>query len=234
VTCSGDVMRKILLLVTTIFSSSPLHAQGAASPPPAQVGIASISYRGSGCPPGSVATSIAPDAQAMTLIFAQFGVDTSTRAGWPMRKGCNIELMLRSLPGWQYSVVGVDIRGYANLEAGVVGVQKVAYSFGRPNVRAVDRLRIVGPFNDNFANHADIGLGDNEWSPCGRQSPGTPVNRMLLRVAINVRPQRGFTDDDGDNDPSRRGTVFPSGYMTVDAVDGGIVHRYQLAWRRCR
>ncbi|MEN9835429.1 MAG: hypothetical protein RL011_1622 [Pseudomonadota bacterium] len=228
-------MKKILMFSFALSLISTAKALALGYPPPDQIGIAEVNYRGTGCPTGSVASNVASDGQAMTLVFSQFGVDTSVRGGWPMRKGCNIELTLRRQPGWQYSLIGVDIRGYANLQAGAVGVQKVAYSFGRMTKRAVDRLRIVGPFDDNFANHSDIGLGDGEWSPCGQDAQ---VSRLLLRVAVNVRPQRGFTDDDGDSDNGRRGTaagmVLPSGYMAVDAVDGGIVHRYQLAWRRCR
>lgn len=198
--------------------------------PSGQLGIRAISYRGTGCPQGSVVSDLASDGQAMTLLFSQFGVDTSTRGGWPMRKACNIDLTMATAPGWQYSLVGVDIRGYANLQPGVVGVQKVAYTFGRQNKRAVDRLRLVGPFDDNFANHSDIGIFDSEWSPCSRRAP---ISRFTLRVVINVRPQRGFSDDDGDTDGRQRGAVYPFGFMTVDALDGGIVHRYQIAYRRC-
>jgi hypothetical protein len=219
------LMFVVCLVVVSMDKASPLLAA-----PVGPLGITAVSYRGTGCPSGSVGSDLASDGQAMTLVFSQFGVDTSTRGGWPMRKACNVELTIRSQVGWQYSLVGVDLRGYANLEPGVIGVQKVAYSFGRQGKRAVDRLRLVGPYDDNFANHADIDLMDREWSPCSRRAP---LSRLFLRVIVNVRPQRGFSDDDWEFDGSRRGEVFPSGYMTVDSLDGAIVHRYQIAYRRC-
>ena len=223
-------MKQIAMLAIALLMTDTMQGAPVSTPAPAVIGIASVSYQGTGCPTGSVATSLAPDSQAMTMIFAQFGVDTSVRRGWPMRKVCNIELTMNGQPGWQYSIIAVDIRGYANLQAGAVGVQKIAYSFGRQNKRFVDRLRLVGPYDNNFANHADFGTSDSEWSPCSRVAS---FNRLMLKVAVNVRPRGGFTDEDGDIDGGKRDVVYPSGYMAVDAVDGGIVHRYQLTWRRC-
>ncbi len=222
---SNSFFLTMILWMTGVAAVSP-----AVAAPSGQLGIRGISYRGSGCPQGSVVSDLASDGQAMTLLFSQFGVDTSTRGGWPVRKACNIELTMGTAPGWQYSLVGVDIRGYANLQPGVVGVQKVAYTFGRQNKRTVDRLRLVGPFDDNFANHSDIGVFDSEWSPCSRRAP---MSRLTLRVVINVRPQRGFSDEEGDADGSQRGVVYPFGFMALDALDGGIVHRYQIAYRKC-
>ena len=192
-------------------------------------GIESISYRGTGCPEGSVAANLAPDAQTMTLIFSSFAVDTSTRSGRPMRKVCAINIAMRTEPGWQFTLFGVDVRGYANIQAGAVGVQQVLHSFGEGDGQSIGRQQLIGPFDNNFSSHSELPLAAVEWSPCdsGRH------RRFHLRASITVRPRLGFRDSDGEQDDAGKGPSFPYGYMTVDSIDGGMVQQYQVAWRRC-
>ena len=224
-------MSTLSYLLTTLALAAVSTALAKADTPDAsQIGITAVDYRGSGCPDGSIATNLAADAQAITLIFSSFSVDTSTRGGRPMRKVCAINITLGTAPGWQFTLFGVDLRGYASLQAGSVGVQRIVHSFGRGTDKAIGRQRLVGPFDNNFMNHSDLPLADLEWSPCDHARS----HKFKLQAAIVVRPKLGFQDSDGELDPQKiAGPQFPFGYMTLDSLDGGLVHTYQVAWRRC-
>jgi len=221
------VFRWICAAVLSVSLLGPRLMADAATAHPS--GIEGIDYRGTGCPEGSVAANLAPDAQTMTLIFSAFAVDTSTRSGRPMRKVCVINIAMGTEPGWQFTLFGVNVRGYANIQSGAVGVQQVLHSFGQGSGQAIGRQQLIGPFDNNFSSYSELPLAAAEWSPCdsGRH------RRFHLRTSITVRPRLGFRDSDGEQDDGGKGPNFPYGYMTIDSIDGGMVQQYQVGWRRC-
>lgn len=204
-------------------------------------GIESVEYQGTGCRPGTVAHNVSTDAQTFSLIFSDYMIDTSVRSGRPMRKACSINLRLRSPRKWSFAIYGVQLRGYAALEEGVVGVAKTIVFFnpggsggpgrvrGAPLSQEVGRHRIIGPFDDNFEQFTDIPVSQADWSPCGPER----TRKLHLKTAIVVRPQKGYADSDGDVDQPASGGGFPRGTISVDSVDGGIAHKFSIAWKKC-
>lgn len=89
-----------------------------------------VTYGGTGCPQGSVASIISEDGTTMTLIFdsyvASMGKGISITES---RKNCQLNIDLLYPAGFQYSVFSADYRGYVDLDKGVNGTQKSTYYF---------------------------------------------------------------------------------------------------------
>lgn len=188
-----------------------------------------IDYRGSGCRPGSVATQISPDAQAFTMIFSDFSVDNSNRSGRPERKACVIDIRMAFPRGWSFALYGVQVRGYAAIEEGAIGVIKSLSSFGGRPHQEIGKTRIPGHYDENFEQFSSLPLDQVEWSACGPDRQ----RRFNVKTAIVVRPQKGYSDADGDRDP-QDGSNHPRGTISVDSIDGGIAQKFHVAWKRCR
>jgi hypothetical protein len=97
---------------------------GAAS----EVYIDSINYTGNGCPAGSVASNISPEAQAFTLMYDSFIADGSSAQN--RQRGCGIGMRIHVPSGWTVGVMSLDHRGYADIPQGGRATQNTAYRFG--------------------------------------------------------------------------------------------------------
>ena len=112
----------------SFFLSALIASAAAQGPKPSETYIAGLTYGGSGCPAGSVASAFSPDRKTFTMIFDSFVASSGT--GVPItegRKNCQINVDMRYPQGWSYSIVTVDYRGYASLPAGVTATQKSTY-----------------------------------------------------------------------------------------------------------
>jgi hypothetical protein len=198
--------------------------------PGQEVTIQELKHRGTGCRDGSVAHNISPDGKAMTLLFADYVVDSSERDGRPSRKACDIDVKMKIPSGWAFTLFGVQVRGYASIERGAVGVQQSAAGFGGRPPQAIGRLKLEGAFDGDYENFSDLPLTTVEWSPCGTDR----VRNFNLKTFITVRPKNGFRDTDGDVDNPNAGQNLPKGMMTIDSLDGSLEHQYTIAWRRCQ
>ncbi len=187
----------------------------AAGPNPNEVYVRNIVHAGTGCPSGTVAGDISADAKAFTLLFDEYvaeagpGIDRREA-----RKFCQLTVNLRVPQGWSYTLFKVDYAGFADLDRGTYGIQTSEYYFqgssGRSN-RAKFSTRLRGGFSGDYDASDDLGLEGLVWSPCG-------VNRALnIKTSVFVRA---------------RGSR--SALMTLDSVDGELVHLYGIKWRRCR
>lgn len=183
-------------------------------PPAGTVTIAGIVEAGTGCPPGSVASNVANDRQAFTLLFSQFVA--SIGPGIPIseaRKNCTMNIDLKFPSGWTYTIFTVDYRGFAQLDDKVTGAQTSQYYFqGQPQTATL-RTNLVGPRAEDYTIRDTLGLNAVVWSPCGA------VRALNINAAVNVNNQNNLTG---------------RGLMTLDTVDGAVVHTYGLIWRRCQ
>jgi hypothetical protein len=208
----GKRISGLTTILVGLALSQSLHAQTA--PNPREVTIRGMIHGGTGCPVDSVAANISDDAKALTLFFDQFVAQTggnSTAAD--AYKVCNLQINLRIPHGWSYTILGVDYRGFANLDAGVSGVQRSEYWLQGVGGRSIPlRSTIFGPFSDDYRYSDRLSLAAAIWSPCG-------VNR-----ALNIKTSVSLSG----------GSKRKHGLMTVDSIDGELKHIYGIQWRRCR
>jgi len=185
-----------------------------ADDPPTGVRIRNLSWAGSGCPAGTVAWNVAPDAMAFTLLFDSYVAEIGP--GLPLslgRKNCQILVDLDFPQGWSYSVFTVDYRGFFNLDSGVSGIQQSNYYFQGELLTARLQTKLNGPKVGDYQIRDSLGLDALVWSPCGAQR------------ALNINSSVYLENKSGN--PNARGT------MTTDSIDGKVTLIYGLQWRRC-
>jgi hypothetical protein len=202
-----------LIAKAAVLWAATMLAGSAFADAPTNVRVRSIAYAGSGCPAGTVAENISPDAQAFTLLFDSFIAEAGP--GVPFiakRKNCQINIDLAFPGGWSFTLAHVDYRGYAALEKKVVGLQKSTYYFQGSASTAALQSKLVGPKDENYHYRDTLALSALVWSPCG--------GKRALNINSEVRV---------DNSAS----PYKSGLMTIDSIDGTLVHVYTLQWRRC-
>ena len=204
--------RIILLVVSPLLVPHPIQAE---SPNPADVQIRSMEYQGTGCPADSVVFNLSPDAKAVTLLFDNFIVSSGPQSEHGSRreeKNCKVKLKFKLPNGWQYSFFRSNIRGYASIDEGAVGRQRVRFRFGQGQDKYFGKLDLLGPFDDDYFHPTEVPLTSVSWSPCQRER-----HKLVIRISIVARSRNREK----------------SALMTVDSVDGEVKHTYSIAWKRC-
>jgi len=200
---------KMMTAAAALLATSTLFAQA-----PSTVTIRSITHNGSGCPIGSVAQNIASDNKAFTLTFsdyiAEVGPDVSLKES---RKNCQLTIDLQFPQGYQFAVATFDYRGYASLDRGVEGTQKSSYYFQGMGKTGSFSTTYRGVKDGDFQFRDTVPMESVIWSPCGASR------------ALNINTQVRV---------SNRSNSRGRGLMTIDSIDGAVVHKYGLMWRRCR
>ena len=173
-----------------------------------------IAHGGSACPQGSLDAAVSEDGMAISILFdenyAEVGPDTPP----VVIKSCTLSLPLHIPPGWQYSLIELDYRGYLFLERRVRARQRSEYYFqGRRGPRFQSRWQ--GPEDRDYDFTDTIGLATSNvaWSPCNLQRNLTIKTQLRLD---NIRARNNY------------------GFISTDTIDGEIVHIYGLVWRRCQ
>lgn len=181
---------------------------------PAYVRVRSLSYAGSGCPAGSVATNTSPDRQAFTVLFDQYIAEVGPGVPFNQkRKNCQLNVDLDFPGGWSYSIVTVDYRGYVALEQGVKGTQQSSYYFQGQGSTGTLKTPMFGPIDQNYQIRDTLGLQALVWSPCGAQR-SLNINSQLI-LDNSARPSA-------------------HGLLTNDSIDFQSKLIYGIQWQRCR
>jgi hypothetical protein len=181
---------------------------------PDRVTIRDLDWAGSGCPAGTVASNLARDFTAFTLLFDSYVAEIGP--GLPLslgRKNCQILIDLDFPQGWSYSVFDVDYRGFVNVPRGVSGVQQSDYNFQGEFLTARLATALRGPRNGDYQIRDRLRLNAVVWSPCGAH------DTLIINSSIR------FVNESGN--------LNARGLMTTDSINGKVTHIYGLRWRRC-
>lgn len=182
-----------------------------AAPNPSEVYVQSISYGGSGCPQGSIGTSLSNDRSTFTLIFDQFVAASGPGVSvTESRKNCQININMRVPNGWTYTISTIDYRGYVQIPAGYTAEQKSVYYFQGQTMQASGATQFRGPATKDYLVRDTVPLNSLVWMPCSRVVP------------LNVNAQIRLIGPAGQN-----------AQITTDSIDGKIKHVIGLQWRPC-
>jgi hypothetical protein len=171
--------------------------------------IESVTYAGTGCPPGSTTSSFSPDKQVVTSVFSAFVAEKGPSGDPADRKlNCLVMMNIHVPAGWSYSIESLDYRGFVALESSEVKAsrQSLYLMSGNP-VQVAPRARFTGPMDKDYT-HSDVGpTKPGVWSPCG----GGQILWMATQIEVNnaARPSQ-------------------AGLLTVDSLDT------EIQWRRCQ
>ena len=181
------------------------------TPDPSKVYIAGITYGGTGCPQGTVSAAFTEDRSTVTMIFDEFLAQTGPGTDpTDARKACQINVDLRYPPGWSYTVMKVDYRGYVGIPAGFTAVQDSTYYFTGESGQYTSTTTFIGPKFQDYTSSVKVPIEKYDWSQCGS------VQRGNIKASVELR-----------------GNFDVPGLLTVDSVDGKVEHIYGLMWRRC-
>ena len=203
-------------LVATAFAAL-VAAEAQAQSAPDYVRVRSISYAGTGCPAGTVATNISPDRQGLRILFDQFIAEVGPGVPFNQkRKNCQLNIDLDFPSGWSYTVRTMDHQGYVALERGVKATQAVSYYFQGQSATARLSTKFTGPIDQDYQIRDTLGSSAEVWSPCGAQR------------ALNINTQVNLNNS---------GASHKHGIITVERGDGAFpsgLGGLGLAWRRCQ
>ena len=145
-------------------------------------------YGGSGCPAGSVSTTLSPDFKSLSLIFDQYEVAAGGTTGRSYdRKSCNVAIPVHVPNGYSISVFSVDYRGFNHLPGGATSQFNVEYFFAGGRGPSFRRSFWGALESDYFINN-QIAAESLVWSPCGvdvnlRTNASLRVNTVANREA---------------------------------------------------
>lgn len=173
------------------------------------VRLGRATYGGSGCPNGSAAVALAPDAKSLSILFDEFSVEAGQRKR-TARKTCNIAIPVHVPGGYSVSIFKIDYRGFNSLPYGAYSRFNVEYFFaGSQGPRYSKTFR--GRMEQEYTLRNTLAARALTWSACGRDVILRANTSMMVRT--NTRRQEAFS--------------------TVDSADvsAGLVYHFQ--WRRC-
>jgi len=196
-------MRMLLASIALIATVSLAHAQD-------DIALGDPAYGGSGCPGGSVATTLSPDQKALSILFDSYIVEAGGGTGKSFdRKSCNVAIPVHIPQGRSVSILAVDYRGFNALPQGANSQFNVEYFFAGsrgPTFRKTFR----GPIDADYTISNELVADALVWSACGAD-----VNlRTNSSIRVTTRNNR-------------------EAMATVDTEDVQAAIIYQLQWRSC-
>ena len=188
---------------------SALAAAGPASADDISLGIPG--YGGTGCPGGSVSTTLSPDAKSLSLLFDHYEVSAGGATGRSYdRKSCNVAIPVHVPHGYSLAVLSVDYRGYNHLPRAGTSQFNVEYFFAGGRGPAFRRT-FYGALDSDYTINNQLMAESLVWSPCGAD-----VN---LRTNASMRVSSPYGEEAS---------------ATVDSEDVNAAIVYHLQWRACR
>ncbi|MBU2705101.1 DUF4360 domain-containing protein [Zooshikella marina] len=172
-----------------------------------------VKNSGTGCPSGTVSTTVAPDGKSFVLGFDAYIAEVGPNIPYrESRKNCSLTAQLNIPNGYAFTIVDVNYRGYASLEDGVSAVQQSRYFFAGYPQEARLKTDFNGPYDDNYLISDRLDIHSIVWSSCGAKEP------VVINTELRV--------NDGGNSEAR-------GLITTDTIDGKLSHQYGIQFREC-
>lgn len=193
----------------------PTPSATAQAPNPDQIWVKSITYGGTGCPQGSVATSLSNDRTSFTVIFDSFVASTGT--GIPITeslKSCQLNVNLNVPSGWAFSVAKFVSRGYVQLGASSSATTQTTLYFG-DYVQSAS-VEFGGPIAKDYLSATETPPFNLSQSECGGEVP------IQIHALVSIT-----------------GPASNSSQITTDSIDGkfsgdtGLAQGFELVWFPC-
>ncbi|NRD72881.1 DUF4360 domain-containing protein [Shewanella sp. VB17] len=220
-----NLLASAICLITTTLVSTATIAEDNSLPAPAkstneivhfdstEVSIISMESSGSGCPFGTVSSTVAPDGKSFVLGFDEYIAEVGP--GIPRRenrKTCQLTAVLDIPNGYAFTIADVNYRGYADLDKKVEAMQTSTYFFAGERQEARLSSKFIGPISKDYVISDRLGINSLVWSSCNATAP------VVIKTEIKVNNTR-------DNSKS--------GLITTDTIDGKLSHRYGLMFKKC-
>lgn len=153
-------------------------------------------YSGSGCPAGTAAIVLSPDASEISVLFDQFNLLQDTTVNRAVAT-CDIEVPMTVTPGYLVETTYVDYRGFANIpNRNAVTIYTTGFSnTNRMSPRFSAQNTVVGPIQDSVFIRQRVA----QTKPGNRKCPQSHSLRLNMRAQLSGRMFGGeFTLDSAD------------------------------------
>lgn len=175
--------------------------------------LGEATYSGSGCPAGTAAIVLSPDASEISVLFDQFNLkqDATENRGLAT---CDIQVPMTVTPGYLVETTYVDYRGFANIpnRNGVTLYTTGFANTNRASARFSAQSLVMGPIQDEVFLRQRV----PQTMPGNRKCPQSHSLRL------NIRAQMG-------------GGRMYGGEFTLDSADvGGEGVTMGIALKPCR
>lgn len=194
------------IILASIFSST--LALGAY---PDDVRLGDPEYGGTGCPAGTAAVALSPDAKALSMLFDQFVVEAGGNTGKTLeRKNCSIAVPVHVPQGYSVSIFQIDYRGFNSIPYGAYSRFNVEYFFAGMAGPTYSK-QFNGRLEDQFLIENSLAASAVTWSACGQS--------VILRANTGMLV--------------RTNSAMQAAYSSIDSIDvtAGLV--FNLQWRAC-
>lgn len=153
------------------------------------------SYAGTGCPQGTMTSTLSSDAKTLAIIFDNFAVRAGNGLGVRAQMNCQMRVPIVVPPGYKIEATRIDYRGFANApDAKTRAVLQSRYDFLGSGERK-KRKPHAGGFNNGGKNDRPGNGGDN-----GCQKPGNRGRlnneKFVVRAMGGGNGGRGEKGDD--------------------------------------
>lgn len=194
-------------LITLTLGLSPILQAAALE----NITVGDPQYGGTGCPSGSVATTLSPDATSLSILFDQYVVEAGHQVGKSFdRKSCNVAIPVHVPQGFSVGILAIDYRGFNMLPRGATSTFSVEYFFaGLQGPRFMKSF--YGALESDYLITNKLQATALVWSKCGED--------VILRTNTSIRLSTNRMQDQA--------------MATVDSQDVNASVVYQLQWKRC-
>lgn len=199
------------MLLVSIASLGALAMAAPASAQGDSITLGVPGYGGTGCPEGTVSSTLSPDQKSLSLIFDTYQVSAGGTTGRSFdRKSCNVAIPVHVPQGESVSILAVDYRGFNHLAPQAASQFNVEYFFAGGRGPSF-RRSFYGPADSDYTITNNIVASAFVWSPCGAD--------------VNLRTNSSMRVNTSNN---------AEAMATVDTEDVNAAIVYHLQWRSCR
>ena len=155
------------------------------------ISIATPSYGGSGCPQGTMSTSLSPDGKTMSLIFDNFIVTAGDNTHRKFtQKNCIINIPITIAAGYQLALLKMDYRGYNQLACGAQSTLKMAYQMEGHKTNEYKKIFYGKIEGDNYLIQHYINSSKIQWSQCSKK-----VNfKTFINLSVTTNDKYSLTE----------------------------------------
>jgi len=210
------------LLTSALFARPGVSAAAQPQPSSAGAGIRVVSVNGSGCPHGTASIHELPGLVGFTATYKNFLAAVGPGNVVNFRKNCQFGVRMQAPPGYAYTAVSAQYRGYGRLAKGMRGQQETSYYFqGQPQTVSPSHS-LPGPLRGYWSRSEHVllsALGAAGQGSAGQNKTACgQVHILNINAQLIVYP--GAT------------TSGPVNYLTLNSASHGYT-TYRFTRARC-
>ena len=172
-TVAVAVVAGLAAATLTALAAGPAAAGGGR--PVGTIQIKVVNVNGNGCRPGTAAVAVSPDSTAFTVTYSDYTAEVGKGIKEKQaERVCNLKLKVGVPKGYTYAIVGVQYRGFGQMEQGTTAQEHASYKFEGGNTVSMSH-NIVTPLDGDWET---TDSSPSVFEPCGKQRrlPSKPTS----------------------------------------------------------